>query len=119
MNKNEFDDYLVRGWECGANIFYKGRIYFSQCEYDTDKNNFHFYVFSFKAEKYKDHSFSPYMHKEGGYVDEIDLIDQMFETKEAAKKYYLSSRIFEGKTFWDIGKDFEWLEDDGPAIIVD
>ena len=119
MNKNEFDDYLVRGWECGANIFYHGRIYFSQCAYDIAKNNYCFSVFSFKAERHKEHSFSPYMRKGGGYVGEMDHIDQFFETRETAKEYYLSSKIFEGKSFWEIGKNLQWLEDDGPAIFVD
>jgi hypothetical protein len=38
MNKIEFDDYLERGWECEANIFYNGKIYFSQYCFDDVKN---------------------------------------------------------------------------------
>lgn len=119
MRKNEFDDYIVRGWESGANLFYDGRIYFSQCDYIEENKHFHFYVYSFKAKKYEDNSFSPYMHRNGGYVEDAKLIDKIFETKDEAKKLYFSSKIFDGKSFWEIGMDFEWLEDDGPIIYVD
>lgn len=116
MNKTEFDDYLVRGWECGANIFYNGKIYFSQCGYNEENNNFEFSVFCFKAKKYGDHSFSPYMNVEGKYVDYIMLIEEVFASKDEAKAYYLSQKIFDGKSFWEIGDKFEWLDDDGPQI---
>mgnify|MGYP003311911426 CR=1 FL=1 len=119
MNKIEFDDYLVRGWECGANIFYNGKIYFSQCEYDMEKSAFNFYVFCFKAEKYGEHSFSPYLNKDGRYLDYKMLINKTFSSRDEAKMYFLSQKIFDGKSFWEIGDKFEWLDDDGPEIKLD
>lgn len=52
MNKNELDDYLVRGWESGENLFYDGGIYLSQCEhiFKTGK----YVSFEEQINKYKD-----------------------------------------------------------------
>lgn len=119
MNKNELDDYLVRGWESGENLFYDGRIYFSQCERVFETGKYHFYVFSFKAKKYGNNMFSRYTDKNHNYIDLKDHIDRIFDTYEEAKEYYLSAKIFEGKSFWEIGMKFEWLEYGGPDIVVD
>jgi len=119
MNKTEFDDYLETGWECGANIFYNGKIYFSQCCFDDVKKQFELITFCFKAEKYGDHSFSPYINKNGKYIEYQSLIEKTFGSKDEAKTFFLSQKIFEDKSFWEIGDRFEWLEDDGPLINAD
>ena len=49
----------------------------------------------------------------------IEHIDMIFDTREEAKEYYLSAKIFDGKSFWEIGMKFEWLEYDGPDIPID
>lgn len=84
-----------------------------------ETNKYHFYVFSFKAEKYGRHSFSAYVDKKQNYIDSRLYIDKYFDTYEEAKKYYFAAKIFEGKSFWEIGMKFEWLEDDGPDIAID
>jgi len=119
MNKIEFDDFLERGWECGANIFYNGKIYFSQCCYDEDNKVFILNVFCFKAKKYNISSFSPYIDKQGMYVDYQTLIEKSFISKDEAKTFFLSQKIFDGKSFWEIGDKFEWLDDDGPEINIE
>lgn len=119
MNKFEFDDYLERGWQCGANLFYNRRVFFSQCTFHNEKNVFKLEVYSFKAEKHGDHSFSPYVDKKGKYVDFILLIDRTYESLEDAKTEMLSAKIYDGKSFWEIGDKFEWLDDDGPNIVTD
>ncbi|MCI6215505.1 MAG: hypothetical protein MR659_00225 [Mollicutes bacterium] len=119
MRKNEFDDYLVRGWECGGNLFYNRRVYFSECGYIAETNKFRLNAFSFKAEKYDDNHYSRYVDSKGNYVDLIEHIDMIFDTREEAKEYYLSAKIFDGKSFWEIGMKFEWLEYDGPDIPID
>lgn len=84
-----------------------------------ETNKFHFYVFSFKAEKYKETYYSRYVDSKGNYVDLIDHIDMIFNTREEAKEYYLSAKIFEGKSFFEIGMGFDWLECGGPCIPID
>lgn len=117
MNNVEFDDYLVRGWECGANLFYEGRLYFMQCCVTKDKI-YNFYITSFKAEKYNNRSCSPYVYKDGTTVDYRLEFEGNYKSMEEAKQACFSGKFYNGKSFWEIGKKFDWLEVDGPDIVV-
>lgn len=43
----------------------------------------------------------------------------IFDTREEAKEYYLSAKIFVVKSFFEIGMGFDWLEYNGPDIPID
>lgn len=119
MNNKEFDDFLERGWEYGADLFHQDKIYHIQCDYDKDIRKYNLQIFSFKAQKYGSHSFSAYVNSQNKYVDYNVIVDELFDTREAAKQRCLSGKFFGGLDFWKIGDKFEWLDDDGPSIVVD
>lgn len=90
-----------------------------QCCLDPETKLFNFCITSFKAEKYSERSFSPYVKKDGGLLDYKVDFEVDCETCEEAKQICFSGKFYDGKSFWEIGKDFDWLEPDGPDIIVD
>lgn len=118
MNDIEFDDFLVRGWEHEAVLFYEGKAYFFQCDYLAEEDMFHLYIVSYKALKLNERSLSAYVYPDSSLVDYKYEVDVKCKTYEEAKQICFSGKFFDGKSFWEIGKKFDWLEDDGPDIAV-
>lgn len=88
-----------------------------QCCVTKDKI-YNFYITSFKAEKYNDCSCSPYVYKDATTVDYRLGFEGNYKSMEEAKQACFSGKFYNGKFFWEIGKKFDWLEVDGPDIVV-
>ncbi len=113
MNKNELDDFLIRGWSDGGSIFYNGKIYLFDC-YVTEKAPIDhcLSIVNFDAKNNDDGTFSAY--GDGGvYRGYNVLIDEKFPTMAEAKQRCFSAKVFEGKSFWEVCEALLWLDDTG------
>lgn len=117
MTKVEINDFIERGWETGADLFYENHIYHFQCDYNGKKNAFTLNVFLFKANK-NGRFFSAVVNKDSEYIDYQELICQNFPTREAAKQFCFSAPIFGGNNFWKVIDKLDWLEDGQEDVVI-
>lgn len=107
MEQVELEQFLDTGWMNGADLFYNGRIYRTEC-FGNDERCLAF-VYSWHAAKVSKTT----------YVDAFTLEEEnewvkVYEhsepTEEEARLALLKAPIFEGKSFWEVEDKIEWLE---------
>ena len=90
---NQFIDYLNYGEE--IDILYKGDKYLIE-GYCNEDNNFHLFVYKYE--------------NGGNEADEmIYEIDSNISIKDCADKF-LEAKIWNGKSFWEVEKEMEWID---------
>ncbi|MCR5091562.1 MAG: hypothetical protein K6B51_02550 [Bacilli bacterium] len=114
MNEKEFDDFLERGWEYGADLFFEGKVYHIQCDFLGEEEGFNLAIFSFKAKNNGDGTFSAFVNEDNTYVDYEVIVDENFAKKDDAKKKSFSDKFFGGNSFWQVNTMIEWLDEGSP-----
>jgi hypothetical protein len=117
LNNSEFSEFLERGWESEAELFFNGKIYVFECCMLND-NKFELTVYSFKANKNDDKTFSSYIDKDNTRIDYKLIVNSKYDTKQKAKEACFSLPIFEGNKFREIEDQLYWLENSDDSIEI-
>ena len=113
MKRNELKQFLDTGWYSEATLYYNGNIYWCEAITQIDNNSSTFFVDKWQAENEKDTYYHTVINSEGK-VNFERVFEQSSSDLELLKKVFLESKIFEGKTFWEIEKEILWLDEGKP-----
>ena len=109
INAN-LSQFLDNGWYNECELYYKGYVYFCEGDVDLSRNTdklFHFYIYKYPVEIVED---IYYKRKYTNYTDEL-IYDKYAHDEYEMKEIFLSSKIFEGKSFWEVEKEIAWYEE--------
>ena len=107
MEQNSLEQFLDTGWMNGADLFYKGKIYHTECFGNSKKCTA--FVYCWHAEKTTNGEYENVFTSE-----EKQKYSKIFEcnktNEDDARIALLQAPIFNGKTFWEVEDEIEWLE---------
>lgn len=113
INAN-LEQFLDSGWYSGATLYYEGYTYVCEGWYENADNNnpMHLVVYKYKSiiceEKY-----TKVVCDGENTVDFEYIIDKDFKTSAEAKQKFLTSKIFDGKSFWEVESRIAWYDEIG------
>lgn len=115
MINGTIEQFLDTGWYSEATLFYNGRIYWFEGNTDFETGITKFVVNSWKAKNYDDKYFGSYIDEETKDVAEYrqDFIAKNSDM-DWIKKEFLTAKIFEGKSFWEVEPELVWLDEGEP-----
>lgn len=107
MEQVELEQFLDTGWMNGAELFYEGKIYWTEC-FGNEKEC-RAVVYSIPAKKVSKTEYI-YDIREGEKNEWVEIYEHSEPTEEEARLALLKAPIFEGKSFWEVEDKIEWLE---------
>ncbi len=115
INAN-LEQFLDTGWFSEATLYYKGYTYWCEGTYNYNRDKpFHFFVYKYRSvicKNSKGEIFTKRMIKDHDVVDYSTIMDIYVESEEEAREIFFSSKLFEGKSFWEVEKDLAWYDED-------
>lgn len=116
INAN-LDQFLEYGWYTEATLYLSGYTYW--CEgcysYEREKEKrFHFFVYKYRSIIVKGNDGETYtkrMIENNDVVDYSTVLDIFCENEEIGKQKFLESKIFDGKTFWEVENEIAWYDE--------
>ncbi len=109
MIRHELEQFLDLGWYNEATLYYKGKIYW--CEGYTKDNLFTFFVNSWAVDIIDDLYYKSNIDSDGQLIAFKEVYKVTNSDMDYVKKMFLESKIFEGKSFWEIESELKWLEE--------
>lgn len=110
INAN-LEQFLESGWYGESTIYYKGYTYWCEGTWNEErKKPFHFFVHKYRS-YIVDKIYTRRLVENGDVVDYSDIIDIYTKTIDEAKEYFFSSKIFEGKSFWEVESELAWYDE--------
>ena len=107
MDRQSLEEFLERGWDNGAQLFYNDNIYWTDCS--IEKSIYKVTVFKAPAIRTSDKTYA--LVKSENKPNKFELVFKKEEKDNAsAKLALLEAPIFEGKSFWQVEKELDWLE---------
>lgn len=107
MERAALDQFLDTGWMNGAELFYHGCIYRTEC--CKSGNKYLAFAYSWRARKISsDEYIDDFTPEEKEHWCKV--FERTASTEEGAREALLNEPIFEGKTFWEAEREIEWLE---------
>lgn len=107
MEQVELEQFLDTGWMNGADLFFRDKIYRTECY--GNQLECRVFVVSWHAKKVSDKEY------DDDFTDEekkawIYVYDNVQPTEEDARLALLRAPIFDGKSFWEVINEIEWLD---------
>lgn len=103
------DQFLDNGWANESEIYYKGHIYWCECD-KLAENKYHFFIRKWKAKVVEEVYYVGLLDENGELMDYDDSFSIYGETYEGVREEFLKSPVWEGKTFWEVEKELAWYE---------
>lgn len=107
MINGYLSQFLDTGWMNDAELYYKGKIYFTECFHDGDQYVVTVASWHVKKVTNTEYDDDPTPEEKDKWV--IVYKDSSPAEDEAREKF-LKAPFFEGKSFWEIEPEVEWLE---------
>jgi len=112
MINGNTENFLDLAWINGSELFYKDHIYAFQGYDDMQGDKlFHLQIIKWRAKTYDHKTYVSIINAKGEYVDYDASFAIEEKDEDSLREKFLSSLVFEGKKFWDVQKELEWLED--------
>lgn len=112
MINGNLEQFLDTGWFSEATLFYDGFIYWFEAQ--TEGDEITFFVDKWEAQNEDNKYYHSVMNQ-----DDTLTWERVLELKgtdiELIKKDFFKSKIFDGKSFWDVEGKLAWL-DEGSAL---
>lgn len=111
MINGNLEQFLDTGWFSEATLYLNGYTYWLEGSFDrTVDKPFHFKVIKYRS-IVVDNKYTRRLIENDDVVDyqEIFTIDCLDEAE--AKKEFLSKKLFDGKTFWEVEKEIAWYDE--------
>jgi hypothetical protein len=116
INAN-LDQFLGYMFSSEITLYYKGYTYWCEGWYEEDRieNKFHFFVYRYKSDVYYTKEGEPYTKRHienGDVVDYSTVFDIYVKNQDETKPLFLSAKIFDGKSFWEVENEIAWYDED-------
>lgn len=120
MINGNTDNFLDLAWINGSELFYKNHIYAFQGYDDMQGDKlFHLRIIKWRAKTYDNKTYVSITNSNGEYVDYDASFEIEGKDEDSLRQKFLSSPVFDGKKFWDVEKELEWLEDSDKEEIIE
>ena len=113
MINGNIEQFLDTGWFNEATLFYNGYIYWCESYYDFDKECSTFFIDKWAALNENNTLFHTLLNNKGK-VEYERVFECSNKDMDYIKKMFLTSKIFDGKTFWEVEQEIAWLEEGNP-----
>ena len=115
INAN-LEDFLISGWyNYDATLYLNGYTYWCEGVIDPENNRkFHFWVYRYRSiihRKENGEIWTSRMIKDHDVVDYSTVLDVWGDSPDDVKPIFLSAKIFDGKSFWEVEKEIAWYDE--------
>lgn len=114
MINASLEQFLDTGWFSEATLYYNGYTYWCEGGFEDNKDKkFHFFVYKYKASLVEENGeiWSRRVIIDDDVVDYSLVLDIWGNGENEVKELFLQSRIFDGKTFWEVEKNIAWYDE--------
>lgn len=98
------EQFLDNGWANEAEIYYKGHIYWCECDMLAE-NKYHLFIRKWKVKIVDEAYYVSLLDENNDLIDYDDSFSIYDKTYEGAREKFLAAPIREGKTFWEVEKE--------------
>lgn len=112
MINGNLEQFLDTGWFSEATLYYNGFVYWFEAQ--TEGDEITFFVDKWEAQN-EDNKYYHTILNQDGTLTWKRVLELKDTDIELIKKDFLTSKVFEDKTFWDVESKLAWL-DEGVAI---
>lgn len=115
MKNGTIEQFLESGWYSEATLFFNGYTYWCEGNWLNDRidKKLHFTVQKYKSLVVDSFHTKCIVDKTGAAIDFEYVIDAWFIDEDEAKKFFLESKIFNNKTFWEVEDELAWYDEIG------
>ena len=119
MKNGNLEQFLDTGWFSEATLYLNGYTYWCEGTWTEDgrEKPMHLTIQKYKSCVVNDVYTKCYVDSNGDAVDFENVLDEWFHNEAEAKKYFLESKIFENKTFWEVESEIAWYDEIGSITI--
>lgn len=117
MINGNINSFIDTGWYTESTLFYKGYVYW--LEATTENGITTFFVNRWKASLTEDKYYHSYIDNEGNLIEYSNVLKIVDSDMDRIKKFFLCSRIFDEKSFWEIENNLVWVDEGSPINIGD
>lgn len=111
MKKAEIEQFLDTGWHNDATLYYQGFIYWCEGLINSKTDMFEFSVERWEVDIVDDQYYASKTTSDGKYLNYKVVFEVATDDPQAAKKLFLEAKIFDGRSFWEIGHEIKWLDE--------
>lgn len=109
MINGNLSQFLDTGWwNADATIYYNGYIYFFDSYFDDD-HTMHLRIMKWKARNIDNKYYEDVLDEKGRKID-FSQIEMEGPSEEALREKFLKSKIWDGKSFWEVETELAWLD---------
>ncbi len=113
MINGSMEQFLDTGWYSEATLYFNGYIFWCEATTDSLTHEVCFIVEKWKARNENNLNFHSLLTRTGEL--EIERVLEIHgHDLQAIKQDFLSSKIFDGHSFWEIEKCIAWLDEGTP-----
>lgn len=112
MRKSELVQFLDTGWYNEATLYFESHIYWCEAEYDKSTKQICFFINCWTASNENNIFYHSIIWDSGDYDGKL-IYKEVGTDLDLIKNHFLSAKIFNGKTFWEVEPELLWLEDGG------
>ena len=114
MNSRSLEQFLDTGWFSEATLFYNGCIYWCEASYDEKTETNTFFVDKWTAVNEGNRFFHSVLDEKGN-LNSTRVYQDSGPDLDMIKKKFLLGKLFDGKSFWEVESELEWLDEDSPT----
>ena len=104
INAN-LEQFLDTGWFSEATLYLNGYTYWCEgCWNEEREKPMHFFVYKYESVVVDKIYTKP---KNSNYQKVFDIYGN---SEEEVKEEFLKAKIFDGKSFWEVEKEIEWVD---------
>ncbi len=116
MINADLEDFLISGWfNMEATLYLNGYTYWCEGVYSSKNNGkFHFWVNKYRSivhKKENDEIWTSRMIENNDVVEYSTVLDVWGDEPEDVKPIFLNSKIFDGKSFWEVEQEIAWYDE--------
>jgi len=108
------ENFLDTGWFSEATLYLNGYTYWCEGNWDQElEHPMHFFVYKYKSTIHKkgEKVWTSRMIENDNVVEYSIVFDVYGNGEDDVKERFLSAKIFDGKTFWEVEKEIAWYDE--------
>lgn len=114
MINGNINSFLDTGWYTESTLFLNGYVYWFEAT--TDNGITTFFVNRWQASLTDDAYYHSHIDSNGDPIGFSNVLTIRNSDIDLIKKHFLCSKIFDGKTFWDVEKSLVWVDEGAPIV---
>ena len=114
MINGNLEDFLFSGWYTESTLYLNGYTYWCEGTFNKEREHkFHFWVYRYRSTIHTrgDEIWTKRLIKDYDVVDYSTAFEAYGNDEEEVKQKFLSAKIFDDKTFWEVEEEIAWYDE--------